>query len=123
MLGHVNNANYATYMEVARVEYIKDVIEPMRSWDETGIMLAAYTMDFKVPVYLDDILYVDTEIVHIGNKSFKMHYDFVVETDTGLIHKASGTTVLVFYDYKMQKTLPVPQLWRDKINVFHKTNF
>lgn len=123
MLGHVNNANYATYMEIARVEYINDVIEPLRSWHETGILLAAYTMDFKVPVYLNDKLIVHTEIVHIGNKSFKMNYDFVVESDTGPIVKANGSTVLVFYDYKKQTTLALPQLWRDKINAFHKTNF
>lgn len=123
MLGHVNNANYATYMEIARVEYINDVIEPLRSWDETGILLAAYAMDFKVPVYLNDKLIVHTEIVDIGNKSFKMNYDFVVESDTGPIVKANGSTVLVFYDYKKQITLPLPQFWRDKINAFHKTKF
>lgn len=123
MLGHVNNANYATYMEIARVEYINDVIEPLRSWDETGILLAAYAMDFKVPVYLNDKLIVNTEIVDIGNKSFKMNYDFVVESDTNQIVKANGSTVLVFYDYKKQITLPLPQFWRDKINAFHKTKF
>ena len=123
MLQHVNNAKYPTFMEVARVQYVNDVVEPFRSWDETGIMLAAYTMDFKIPVYYTDKLFVDTYITSIGTKSFKMEYDFVVETDTGEIIKAHGTTVMVYYHYKNLQTLPVPALWREMINKYHNTNF
>jgi acyl-CoA thioester hydrolase len=98
-------------------------VEPFKNWDKTGIMLAAYTMEFKIPVYLNDKLFIDTAITRIGTKSFTMEYDFVVETDTGEITKAFGTSVLVYYDYKNLVSLPVPALWRQKANEFHGTSF
>jgi len=123
MLQHVNNALYPTYMEIARVKYVNEVVEPFKSWDKTGIMLAAYTMDFKIPVYLNDRLFVDTCVTRIGNKSFTMEYDFVVETDTGEVIKAHGTTVLVYYHYKDLVSLPVPEFWKEQVNKFQGSSF
>ncbi|MEX1189118.1 MAG: thioesterase family protein [Bacteroidia bacterium] len=118
MLGHINNAKFATYMEMARVQYVDDAIEPSREWTETGILLASITIDFAIPIYLTDDLTIETTIISIGNKSLKMEYVFVCSTEKGDVVKAKGSTVLVFYHYIEKTTIQVPQLWRDKINLF-----
>ncbi len=123
MLGHVNNAKFSTYMEIARVQFVEDLIESAKDWSETGILLASISVNFASPILLNDKLRVETCVSHIGNKSFKMDYDFVVDTPQGNIIKASGSTILVYYHYQKKVSLPVPMEWRNKINSFQETSF
>ena len=39
-LGHVNNANHITYLELARVNYLNDVFKQLIDWSKEGIILA-----------------------------------------------------------------------------------
>ena len=39
-LGHVNNANYLTYFEVARMAYFKTLVKKEIDWESTGLILA-----------------------------------------------------------------------------------
>jgi acyl-CoA thioester hydrolase len=121
MLGHVNNAKFATYMEVARVKLVEDWIEKAKDWSETGILLASISINFLAPVLLNDDLRIETCVSHIGNKSFKIDYDFLVSTPQGDVAKASGSTILVYYHYQQKISIPVPEQWRKKINQFQET--
>ena len=38
--GHVNNANYLTYLEIARVRYFDDIADWQYNWSKKGIILA-----------------------------------------------------------------------------------
>jgi acyl-CoA thioesterase FadM len=44
-----------------------------------------------------------------------------VDADTGK-ELAKGEVVIVTYDYKEEKTIPVPQKWRDRIVAFERLN-
>jgi acyl-CoA thioester hydrolase len=123
MLGHVNNAKFATYMEIARVQMVEDWIETAKDWSETGILLASITINFLSPILLNDKLRIDSCVSSIGNKSFKMDYDFVVDSPEGDVIKASGSTILVYFHYQKKVTIPVPDEWRQKINLLQETNF
>ena len=123
MLGHVNNAKFATYMEIARVQMVEDWIETAKDWSETGILLASITINFLSPILLNDKLRIDYCVSSIGNKSFKMDYDFVVDSPEGDVIKASGSTILVYFHYQKKVTIPVPDEWRQKINLLQETDF
>lgn len=123
MLGHVNNAKFATYMEIARVQMVEDWIETAKDWSETGILLASITINFLSPILLNDKLRIDSCVSSIGNKSFKMDYDFVVDSPEGDFIKASGSTILVYFHYQKKVTIPVPDEWRQKINLLQETDF
>lgn len=123
MLSHVNNAKFPTYMELARMQYFNEVVSLGHDWSKTGIILAAYTMEFLMPVYLHDQLYVETEVLSVGTKSMNIAYRFVVESDTGPIVKATGTSVVVCFHYQENRSIPIPHLWKDKINEFQGTSF
>ena len=123
MLGHVNNAKFATYMEIARVQMVEDWIETAKDWSETGILLASITINFLSPILLNDKLRIDSCVSSIGNKSFKMDYDFVVDSPEGDVIKASGSTILVYFHYQKKVTIPVPDEWRQKINLLQETDF
>ena len=49
----------------------------------------------------------------LGNKSMTWEQN-IVDADTGR-ELAKGEVVIVTYDYKAEKTIPIPDEWREKI--------
>ena len=74
--GHINNANFLTYLEEARIKYLDDIIHWDYSWSKLAIIMARVEIDFKVPaLYIDDLV-IYTRCSHIGNKSFTLQQPF-----------------------------------------------
>ena len=117
-LNHVNNANHITYFELARVKYFDDVVNEEVNWSEQGIILAKITVDYKAPVYFKDKLFVYTKCTRLGNKSFDLAYSLVREENGKETELASGSSVQVCFDYKKQATIPIPESWKKKVQVF-----
>jgi acyl-CoA thioester hydrolase len=113
MLGHVNNAVYFTYMETARMLYVRDVIGWMGGRDKPGAILARIACDFLIPLLLGDSIRVYVRASRIGHKSFDFDYAIVRETDQA--EAAHGTSVLVAYNYDSGQSMPVPDEWREKM--------
>ena len=51
-----------------------------------------------------------------GNKSMTWEQN-ILDADTGK-ELAKGEVVIVIYDYKVGKTTPIPQEWRERITEF-----
>lgn len=115
--GHLNNARYLTYFEVARINYIVHLgLWQGGSFLDMGIIVANAQVNFLSPVYFGQKLKVGARITHLGNKSLNMEYS-LLECDTNK-ELANGSTVLVAYDYQSGKTVPIPQHWRLVIRDF-----
>ena len=115
--GHVNNAGFITYLEHARVNYIRQLgLWDGKSFLEIGFILARVEMDFKKPILMTDVVEVGVKVSRLGNKSLDMDY-LIRESKTGQIF-AEGRTIQVAYDYETQKTIPVPDHWRDVIQSY-----
>ena len=115
--GHVNNAGFITYLEHARVNYIRQLgLWDGKSFLEIGFILARVEMDFKKPILMTDAVEVGVKVSRLGNKSLDMDY-LIRESKTGQIF-AEGRTIQVAYDYETQKTIPVPDHWRDVIQSY-----
>ena len=123
ILNHINNAKFPSFMEIGRMKYFQDAISNHHNWKETGVIVANYTMDFRIPIYLNDQLFIETEVTAIGTKSITFAYRFIVEGDAGPIVKATGTSVLVCFHYIENRSMEVPSLWRNRINAFQNSNF
>ena len=116
IMGHVNNAKYLTYMESARIKYFNAVIGDKINWTKNGFILARVVVDFKAPVYLkDEEIIVYTKCSKIGNKSFDLSYTMI---KAGNQEVAVGSTTLVAYDYGENKTIQIPEEWKEKIIEF-----
>jgi acyl-CoA thioester hydrolase len=110
-LGHVNNAVYATYLESARIDFYQHLTGlPL---EELNIILAELTISYKAPAYFNDRLAIGVRVGSFGTKSFTMEYAIARAADEALI--ASGRSVLVTYDYKAGKTIPVPDALRRRV--------
>lgn len=119
-LNHVNNTNHMTYFELARIKYFDDVVHEDINWSEQGIILAKITIDYRVPVYFKDKLFVYTKCIRLGNKSFDLAYSLIREKGGKETELAAGSSVQVCFDYKKQTTIAIPESWKMKVEVFEK---
>lgn len=119
MLGHVNNANYLSYMEMARVSYFNEVM-PKLDWSGQGIILAKAEISYKAPLFLEDRLVVHTGVEQISGKSFMMRYRFMKSTESGEMLAAEGSTLMVCYDYRENHSIPVPDFWKKAIEFYEE---
>ena len=113
-LGHVNNANHITYLELARIHYFKEVIGEI-DWSANGLILASININYKKIIHLEDVVFVHTRCNVIGNKSFNLEY---IIADNHSTIFATASSVLVSYSYKEDKTIEIPAEWKDKLTKY-----
>ncbi len=112
--GHLNNARFLTFFEMARINYwAKTGLWDGHTFLDIGIIVANAQVNFLAPVFFGQKLRVGARISHLGNKSMTMEYS-LEDSETGQ-ELANGSTVVVAYDYRQDKTIPIPDTWRQFI--------
>ncbi|MCJ7724089.1 MAG: acyl-CoA thioesterase [Anaerolineales bacterium] len=120
--GHLNNAKYLTYFEQARIHYLihLGLFKDGGSFMDVGIILADAHVTFLSIVRWEQDVRIGVRISRLGNKSMDSEYLMV---DGGTNQElASGSSVLVAYDYRKGKTIPIPNEWRGIIVNFEGLN-
>ncbi|MBM3145564.1 MAG: hypothetical protein FJ010_11460 [Chloroflexi bacterium] len=115
--GHVNNARYLTFMEQARVSYVKH----LGLWDggsffDFGVIMADAHVTFRAPILWGQPIRVGMRIARLGTKSLDSFY-LIEDAETGQV-LAEGSSVLVAYDYHTSSTIPIPDEWREIIEAY-----
>ncbi len=115
--GHVNNAKYLTYLEQARIQYIKHLgLWKSNSFIDVGIILAEVRVVYRQPILFGTPIQVGVRVTRLGNKSMDMEY--ILQDSASGPEMANGSSVLVAYDYRSQQTIPIPDHWRKQIATF-----
>ena len=120
--GHVNNAKHLTYFEQARIAYLLDLglFTKDQSFMEIGVILADVHITYLEPIYFGQNIKVGVHIAELRNKSMTWEQN-IVDVESG--HEiAKGEVIMVAYDYGEEKTIPIPQEWREKISTFERLN-
>ena len=76
-MGHVNNAVYLTYCEIARIRYWTDVTgEPIAPGHEgaESLILAEARITYRAPVFHGECVTVETRATRIGRTSFTLEH-------------------------------------------------
>jgi acyl-CoA thioester hydrolase len=121
MLGHINNANYLSYMELARISYINFVFKDMINWEKKGFIQANAIINFILPILISDNIEVYIRISNVGNKSLTMEYEFIkTDENNNQVLMADGSTVIVAFDYETNRSFVIPQNWKERILEFEK---
>jgi len=111
-LGHVNNAVYLTYLEQARIHYMREMGLGFRSLDEVGMILAEVTCTYRAPLSLGEQVTIRVRVSRLGNSSF--NFEYRVEGEDGRL-AATASSVQVCYDYQAGRSTPIPDHWRARI--------
>jgi acyl-CoA thioester hydrolase len=116
--GHVNNAKFLTYFEQARIEYWIQMgfFTKDQSFMEIGVIIADIHLTYREPIYFGQNIKVGVRVAKLGNKSMIWEHN-IVDADTEK-ELARGELIIVTYDYKAGKTIPIPHDWREKIVEF-----
>jgi acyl-CoA thioester hydrolase len=123
-MGHVNNANYLTYCEIARAAYYETVTgRPLPlgvHGAEEGMILAEVRMTYRAPAFYGETLAVETRVVGLGRTSFSMEHRITAPDsrygDARLV--ATAGSVLVTYDYTTSRPIPLPPTLVEAIESF-----
>jgi acyl-CoA thioester hydrolase len=102
-MGHVNNAKYLTYCEIARIRYWTDVTGMPIALGTEGaesLILAEARITYRAPVFHSEIVTVQTRAARIGRSSFTLEHRLLaaVPGDRPRL-VAVSESVLVRYDY------------------------
>ncbi len=108
-MGHVNNAVYLSYIELARTQFYMHQANK-RTLDEIDFILAHMEIDFESQAMWGDQIQVAVWPSKIGNSSFTLSYE-VQEKRSGRV-VARAKSVLVSYDYNNKKSKPIPPYFR-----------
>ncbi len=107
-MGYVYYGNYATYLEVARVETIRSFGISYKALEEMGVMMPVleYKTKFIRPAKYDDLLTIVVVIKTLPNVRFT--FDYEIYNEQNQLLNVSETT-LVFVDATTMKPTPAPQ--------------
>lgn len=119
-LGHVNNAKYLSYFEIARMQFFEDEFKNVKDldWKTKGLILAKTEVEFIVPILLEDKVEIETFCTKIGNKSFDLAYRVFRINNQERMLAAKGSSVLVAFNYVEQKSIPVEESWKKELSRF-----
>ncbi|HMG15000.1 MAG TPA: acyl-CoA thioesterase [Saprospiraceae bacterium] len=109
MMGHVNHANYLTYVEDARLKYYDAVFGTNTDWHtQHGLIMARIEIDYKLAIRFDDIIKVSTKCTKLGHKSFEMEWIIAKHSNQIELIAAQGKAIIVCYDYELNKAIDIP---------------
>jgi len=118
MLGHVNNAVYFTYMEIARTKYWSQAVH--WDWKNTGVIIAKASVDYIAPILPEDKISIYVRTSRIGKSSFDLEYLIVKIKNGEEVVCSKGKTVCVAFDYINNVSTSIPQNERNKMVVFEQ---
>ena len=120
MMGHVNNAVYFTYMEIARTKYWVNAIK--WDWKRTGVIIAKASLDYIKPILIDDKIHMYVRTSRIGKSSFDLEYLLVKIENGQEIVCSKGKTVCVAFDYQSKTSTAIPESEKNKMLIFEQLN-
>jgi acyl-CoA thioester hydrolase len=113
-LGHVNNATYFSYFEMARGGYYTAVVgHPFGTGpdaDKRTFVIAEAHIAYRHPAFYAEPLWCGVRVAWVGRSSFSLEYRVEVEASplgpARVI--ADGSTVQVFYDVPAARVMRMP---------------
>jgi acyl-CoA thioester hydrolase len=121
-MGHVNNAVYLTYCEMARIRYWSDVTgEPLaaRHHGAESLILAEARITYRAQVFHTDTVTVETRATKIGRSSFILEHRLTAcepGGDPRLV--AVSDSVMVRYDYTVGHASPLDDRFVEAMEAF-----
>lgn len=113
MLGHMNSAQYATLIELGRIEYFMHI-----NWnlDNISNVVASFKIDYLAEIKPTNKVEVWIRVVLLGTKSFKMEYIMVSPDEKTIFAKAE--TIQVCIQKNNNCSTPIPSEIRLAIGEF-----
>jgi len=103
-LGHINNTMVPVWFEGARTPIFK-IFTPELDLKRWPLILAKIDVAFEAQMYYGKDMQVRTYISRVGGSSFDVYQELWQQGN----RVASGTAVMVHFDYQEQKSSKIPE--------------
>ncbi len=110
-LGHLNNASFAVYVELARLEFLGALGESVQS-----LILANLSIDYRKQVTFGQPVHVETWVEKLGTSSITVLHTVYAGTERA----ADVRSVVVHFDYATNKSEPLSAEMRARLGPFVK---
>ena len=114
-MGVVYHGNYALYLEMGRIEWLRNMGISYKSMEENGVMLpvVSLSINYKKSAVYDDLINVKTQLKKMP--SVKIEFEYEITNQHGELLTTAETT-LVFLDKNTLRPIKAPQYILDAIN-------
>jgi len=111
-MGVVYHGNYAQYLEMGRVEWLRSIGFSYKQMENDGIMLPVISLqiDFKKSATYDDLITVTTSLTKLP--MVRIEFDYEIKNEEGEL-LVTANTVLAFIDMKTKRPTKCPSLILD----------
>jgi acyl-CoA thioester hydrolase len=107
---HVNNANYLTYLEESRLQWLQQIPEPWLSEHAVPVM-ASSELNYRRPIEWPARLQIELYCERLGNSSMTVGHRIVDANDTARLY-SDGRVVVVWMDPATGRSVPLPDAIR-----------
>lgn len=112
-MGIVHHAQYAYFLEQARIDWLRNQGVSYADMEEDGILLplTEISIQYKRPLRFDELFFVHTKIDVFDN--YYVTFDYRIENQEKTTI-TTATTRLVFVDKKTMRAMKCPEFFREK---------
>ena len=107
--GHVNNAMYLSYLEIARVKLVNELFIKDMARNIQYLLITAH-VKYIQPVLLEDVLIVDCWFSEVGKVKFRAEYE--LHNGTGKVY-ATGYTEHALFDGNTKRPIRITDELRE----------
>ena len=113
-MGVVYHGNYAQYLEIGRIEWLRSLGISYKKMEEEGIILpvVSLSLKFKKSAVYDEVINVKTQLKKMPTASLDFDYEITNENGELL---STANTILVFVDKSTKRPTRCPQYILDKL--------
>ena len=113
-MGVVYHGNYAQYLEMGRVEWLRALGISYKKMEETGIILPVISLQLKFikPAVYDDLITVVTKLKKTPSVRIEFDYEIYNEAAELLVE---ANTVLAFINVKTNRPVKCPDYLMNKL--------
>ena len=113
-MGYMYYGRYAKYLEMGRVELLRDLGLSYRHMEDSGLIMPVLDLKLKYikPLYYDEEVILKTKI--IKKPGTRIYFEYELINSEGLLTTLAETT-LVFVDKDSRKPCLIPDDFKQKI--------
>jgi acyl-CoA thioester hydrolase len=120
--GHVNNTVYFRWFESARIAYFARIGMPHAlEVEPLAPILASTSCDYRSPITFPDTIHAGIRVTRIGRSSLGLEHVIVSQRQAAIA--AQGSSTIVVFDYRANKSQPVPLTIRQAIEALEGRSF
>ena len=107
-MGVVYYGNYPQYLELGRVEWLRDIGFSYKAMEEEGIMMPVVSLQiqYKKPALYDELITIRTKLKELPSTKIEFNYEIFNEKGELL---STANTILVFVDAKTFRPVRCPE--------------